>query len=82
MANIFKRKGLGIVAAVLSFCALGMIVMALVTEQWVSADLQRKSGNTTSSGGTKTFGLFDGHSVTTFGIGDRERKFKGKNLQH
>lgn len=79
MANIFKRKGLGIVTAVLSFCALVMIVMALVTEHWAYADLLKMEGNTTAPGGTKTFGLFNGHTVKNFGLGGRERKFKGKN---
>jgi hypothetical protein len=78
MANIFKRKGTGIMTAVISFGALVMIVMALVTRHWVTAALLKKSGNTTTAGGTKSCGLFDGYSAKNYGLGHRERLFKGE----
>ncbi|XP_031554298.1 uncharacterized protein LOC116291281 [Actinia tenebrosa] len=79
MANIFKRKGCGIIAAVFSIGALVMIIMALVTEHWVYAALLRKGENTTAPGGTKDFGLFDGHVTVNFGLGQRGRDFKVKD---
>jgi len=79
MANLFKRRGTGIVTAVFAFIAFVMIVAALLSEYWVTADLERQVGNSTQKGGSKHFGMFNGVSKQDFGLGARERDFAGKN---
>lgn len=79
MANLFKRRGTGIVTAVFAFIAFVMIVAALLSEYWVMADLERQVGNSTQKGGSKHFGMFNGVSKQDFGLGARERDFAGKN---
>ncbi|XP_020898187.1 clarin-2 [Exaiptasia diaphana] len=84
MASVFKRKGLGILSAIVAFCGLVMIAAALITEYWVNADLryevQVTENNRTSTkeqdGGTKHFGLFSGSTAQNLGLGSRERDFK------
>ena len=79
MATIFKRRGTGIVAASFAFIAFVMVVAALLSEYWVMADLEREVGNLTQKGGSKHFGMFTGVSKQDFGLGARERSFKGEN---
>lgn len=79
MANLFKRRGTGIVTAVFAFIAFVMIVAALLSEYWVMADLERQVGNSTQRGGSKHFGMFNGVSKQDFGLGARERDFAGEN---
>lgn len=79
MANLFKRRGTGIVTAVFAFIAFVMIVAALLSEYWVMADLERQVGNSTQKGGSKHFGMFNGVSKQDFGLGARERDFAGEN---
>ena len=79
MANLFKRRGTGIVTAVFAFIAFVMIVASLLSEYWVMADLERQVGNSTQKGGSKHFGMFNGVSKQDFGLGARERNFAGKN---
>lgn len=79
MANLFKRRGTGIVTAAFAFIAFVMIVAALLSEYWVMADLERQVGNSTQKGGSKHFGMFNGVSKQDFGLGARERDFAGEN---
>ncbi|CAH3116956.1 unnamed protein product [Porites lobata] len=79
MANLFKRRGTGIVTAVFAFIAFVMIVAALLSEYWVMADLERQVGNSTQKGGSKHFGMFNGVSKQDFGLGARERDFAVKD---
>lgn len=79
MANLFKRRGTGILTAVFAFIAFVMIVAALLSEYWVMADLERQVGNSTQKGGSKHFGMFNGVSKQDFGLGARERDFAGEN---
>jgi len=58
-----------------------MIVAALLSEYWVMADLEREVGNSTQKGGSKHFGMFEGVSKQDFGLGARERDFKGKLIE-
>lgn len=78
MATIFKRSGAAVIAAVLAFIAFVMIVAALLSEYWVMANLERRVGNSTQTGGSKHFGMFKGVSKQDFGLGARERDFEGK----
>lgn len=75
--SIFKRRGTAVAAAAFAFVALVMIVAALLSEYWVMADLEREVGNSTQKGGSKHFGMFKGVSHQDFGLGARERDFKG-----
>ena len=77
MATIFKRRGTAVAAAAFAFIALVMIVVALLSEYWVMADLEREIGNSTQKGGSKHFGMFNGESKQDFGLGARKRDFKG-----
>lgn len=77
-SSIFKRRGTAVAAAVFAFVAFVMIVAALLSEYWVMADLEREVGNSTQKGGSKHFGMFEGVSKQDFGLGARERDFKGK----
>lgn len=77
-SSIFKRRGTAVAAAVFAFVAFAMIVAALLSEYWVMADLERQVGNSTQKGGSKHFGMFKGVSKQDFGLGARERNFKGK----
>ena len=76
--SIFKRRGTAVAAAVFVFVAFVMIVAALLSKYWVMADLERQVGNVTQKGGSKHFGMFEGVSKQDFGLGARERDFKGK----
>lgn len=76
--SIFKRRGTAVVAAAFAFVAFVMIVAAMLSEYWVMADLEREVGNSTQKGGSKHFGMFKGVSQQDFGLGARERDFKGK----
>lgn len=84
MANVIKRKGMGILSAFFAFGAIIMIAVALSTEHWVNANLILKTtttGNQSSQqptdGGIKHFGLFTGSTTKNFGLGNRPREFKG-----
>lgn len=77
-SSIFKRRGTAVAAAVFAFVAFVMIVAALLSKYWVMADLEREVGNSTQKGGSKHFGMFEGVSKQDFGLGARERDFKGK----
>lgn len=79
MATIFKRSGAAVIAAVLAFIAFVMIVAALLSEYWVMANLERRVGNSTQTGGSKHFGMFKGVSKQDFGLGARERDFEVKD---
>ena len=76
--SIFKRRGTAVVAAAFAFVAFVMIVAALLSEYWVMADLEREVGSSMQKGGSKHFGMFKGVSHQDFGLGARERDFKGK----
>lgn len=84
MANVIKRKGMGILSAIFAFGAIIMIAAALSTQYWVNADLVYKTVSTgnqstqeTNDGGQKHFGLFSGSTTTNVGLGNRARDFKG-----
>ena len=84
MAKVFKRRCTGFIAGILALCCMLMVVVAIVSNYWVMADLERevKTKNTTTQlikGGSKYFGLFSGYSEENFGLGARKRKFTGGN---
>lgn len=85
MASVFKRKGFGVISAIVAFCGIVMIAAALSTQYWVNVDLVHEEPTTEKNktmkekdGGTKHFGLFAGSASESFGLGERERDFKGK----
>lgn len=85
MGSLCKRRGTAFSAGFLLFCALSMICLAVASNYWVMADLERTvqaESNTTKviKGGSKNFGLFNGRSQENFGLGtaDRLRDFKGE----
>ncbi|EDO37104.1 predicted protein [Nematostella vectensis] len=82
MAKVFKRKGMGLFSAIIALAALVLIIVAIITEYWVMADLQRTvltNGTAVSqTGGSKTFGLFKGTSSKDYGLGNRQRNFDVK----
>ena len=85
MGSICKRKGTAFSAGILFFCALSLVCIAVGSNYWAMADLERSvqaGSNTTKviKGGSKNFGLFNGKSQENFGLGtaDRTRTFKGE----
>ena len=87
MGTICKRRGTAFSAGVLLFCALAMVCIAVASNYWAMADLERTvqaESNTTKviKGGSKNFGLFNGQSQENFGLGtaDRTRDFKGQKI--